>query len=454
MGALPSWRRIMTHPRAETESMIVPGGNAPLEGQGPFRVVVTHGPGVTLDLTAFLLDGQARVRTDDDMVFYNAPSAPGVTWQPPQTAAGGAELTLLVDPDRWPASVERVRIGLTVDGGTFGRVQDLAARVVDARGSVVADLDLSALEPRVDALIVGDVYRRGGQLKVRCEAAGFTDGLAGLARDVGVQVDEEPAAPAPVPTPPPTPAPTPTPSVGPPNFVKQLADQPPPAGASPIDLRKHKVAVALVKNQLDGLVFRVVLAIDASGSMDPLFSRGTVQRSVERMVPIADLLDDNHEMEVWYFGSRPARADSVRVASMGDYVTHTKKARKKAGWRNEEPKLMDEVIGWVTATPSPYPTLVLAWSDGGIYRGDQILDILVQSSSKPIFWMWLGLGRANYAVLQRLDQVTGGVVDNAGFIEIDDIDSMADDELYGRIFPFVRQWYADATAAGVITPPR
>jgi len=54
-------------------------------------------------------------------------------------------------------------------------------------------------------------------------------------------------------------------------------------------------------------------------------------------------------------------------------------------------------------------------------------------------------------VLARLDSVSGGVVDNAGFIPIDDIDRYPDDVMYGEIFgSFVRPWVDAATAAGVL----
>jgi hypothetical protein len=65
--------------------------------------------------------------------------------------------------------------------------------------------------------------------------------------------------------------------------------------------------------------------------------------------------------------------------------------------------------------------------------------------------MFLGLGRSDYGVLARLDDVSGGVVDNAGFIPIDDIDRYPDSDLYGQIFgTFVKPWVAAATAAGVL----
>ncbi|GAA0941901.1 VWA domain-containing protein [Virgisporangium aurantiacum] len=409
---------------------LVRGQNAPLGGAAPYTVVVTHDPGPEVDLTGFLLGEDRRVVNEDGMVFYNQPALdgyPGVSWR--AAAAGRHELVL--DPSFWPADLVRVRVGVTVTGGTFGGVRGLAAHVTDASGAVVATLDLGAPD-RQDALIVAEVYRHGGGLKVRCVGDGFTDGLHGLATDAGITVaeDDEPAPAA---------------------LNSRVNLTKPAADAPKIDLRKYEVSVALTKNDLADRTFRVVLAIDASGSMKAMYRNGTVQRSLERMVAIADVLDDDGRMEVWFFGDFPVRSAPATVGTMGDYVEANAAAKKKAEGGNYEPRVMKEIVDWTQAEPSPYPTLVLFWSDGGVHAEKKIVETLVKSSRLPIFWMFLGLGRAEYGVLARLDNVTGGVVDNAGFIPIDDIDRYPDADMYGQIFGnFVKPWVAAATAAGVL----
>lgn len=448
-------------------TVLTPGANMPLNGDGPYTVHVSHRTGPDVDLTAFLLQANSKVRDDGDMVFYNQNERinDGAEWRQPTNNGGVTTHTLVVSPAKWPSTIERVRIALTVDNNTFGNVDDLQAELVDASGVTIANFDLSKRGPE-NAFIVGEIYRRNGQLKVRCESAGFSNGLAGLGTHAGVVIEDEPA-PSPQST-----APAPI------SLVKRLAETPPPANAPTVDLRKHKLAVVLVKNNLDAKVFRIVLLIDASGSMYHLFAdRGShatqggglfgrkkttsqptgglpsvVQCSFERMVPVADLLDDNHEMEVWFFGTRPKRSESVTVDTMEGYIQRNWKDKEAAGWDNVEPLVMQEVIDWVKQNPSPYPTVVLAWSDGGVGNARAIERKLIDSSSMPIFWMWLGLGTgANYGILERLDNIEGGVVDNCGFFAIDDIERMSDEDLYGKIFAFVSKWHREATAAGVIT---
>ncbi|MFF5233848.1 VWA domain-containing protein [Dactylosporangium sp. NPDC000521] len=467
-----------------TVAILARGQNTALPVAASYTVEVSHSTGPEVDLVAFLLDETGRAPGDEAMVFYNQPGGAGARWVPPQTVAGVTRHRLEVTPGGWSGTTVRVRIGLTVADGTFAAVPGLRASVHGPSGELYA-LDLGTPDVQ-DALIVGDVYRHRDAIKVRCVGDGFTDGLRGLVTDAGLTVDDEPAAPvgfapppapaasvgfappppaaaavgfAPPPAPPPAaaapvgfappPAPSPAAPVGL-TKAKQISLAKPASGASSVDLRKYAVAVSLVKSGLDGRTFRVVLAIDCSGSTKKLFRTGVMQRSLERMVVIADLLDDNGEMEVWFFGDYPVRSAPVRVAGAHDYLDRQAADKKRAEGGNFEPRVMKEILDWTAAEPSPHPTLVLFWSDGGVHAEKQITELLVRSSDRPVYWMFLGLGVADYGVLARLDNVRGGLVDNAGFIPIDDIDQFSDDDLYGQIFSFVSRWHTAAAAARIL----
>jgi stress response protein SCP2 len=429
---------------AVTVANLARGQNTALPPAASYTVVVSHATGPEVDLVAFLLDEDGRAPGDDAMVFYNQPDGAGARWLPTETAGGITRHRLEVTPGGWAGQTARVRIGLTVAGGTFATVAGLHAAVHGPSGALYA-LDLGTPEVQ-DALIVGDVYRHRDAIKVRCVGDGFTDGLRGLITDVGLTVDDEPAAAQSSPTPPTSPGPAVTLTK-----AQQISLAKPAAGAPSVDLRKYAVAVSLVKSGLDARTFRVVLAIDCSGSTKKLFRSGVMQRSLERMVVIADLLDDNGEMEVWFFGDFPVRSAPVRTTDAHDYLERQAADKKRAEGGNFEPRVMKEILDWTAAEPSPHPTLVLFWSDGGVHAEKQITELLVRSSNRPVYWMFLGLGVADYGVLARLDNVRGGVVDNAGFLPIDDIDLLSDEDLYGQIFgTFVSRWHTAAATAGIL----
>ena len=147
------------------------------------------------------------------------------------------------------------------------------------------------------------------------------------------------------------------------------------------------------------------------------------------------------------------RSAPVRTTTAPGYLERQAADKKRAEGGNFEPRVMKEILDWAAAEPSPHPTLVLFWSDGGVHAEKQITELLIRSSNRPVYWMFLGLGVADYGVLARLDNVRGGMVDNAGFLPIDDIDLLSDDDLYGQVFgTFVSRWHSAAAAAGILHP--
>ncbi|MFP8964255.1 TerD family protein [Streptomyces nanhaiensis] len=185
------------------------GANVPVPADS-VRVEVgwRTGPGVPdVDASALLLTSSGRVRSDGDLVFYNqARHASGAVRHEGKRPAGGTVTdTLAVDLARLGPAVEKVVVAASADGGDFGRVPGLCIRVLDAgSGAELARFD--SRDATVEtAFVLGELYRRQGAWKFRAVGQGYDSGLAGLATDFGITVDEPqappsrplPAAPAP-----------------------------------------------------------------------------------------------------------------------------------------------------------------------------------------------------------------------------------------------------------------
>ncbi|MEU7415503.1 CAP domain-containing protein [Streptomyces antibioticus] len=161
-------------------SELVPGGNLPL----PSGTLTVRVPG-PFDVCALVTDDDGRVRGDADFVFYNQPSAPGLRLD-------GDTLTL--DPGRLRAGATRVTVvvGAAEPGTPLGRLPAPVLQVTDARGRPLARF--APARPRQETvLLLAEVYRRGGVWKLRALGQGYAEGLAGLARDFGVDVLEDTA---------------------------------------------------------------------------------------------------------------------------------------------------------------------------------------------------------------------------------------------------------------------
>ncbi|CAM5576566.1 transport-associated protein [Streptomyces abikoensis] len=233
---------------------MTPGSNIPLSVA---RVTVDVTAPVRLDVSGLLLTADGKVRSDDDFVFYNQPSGPGVAHR---AASGGAPDAITVDTAAVPAGIEKIVVTASPDaqGQTFAGIEPTATVRNADDGSVLATFTPPRLGTET-ALVVVEVYRRAGAWKVRAVGQGYANGLAGIATDFGVSV-EEPAAPAPAPAPVPAPAAPvqpPAAAAQPPVAAPPMPAAPPappaPApGSGKVNLDKGRVS--LQKNQTVSLV--------------------------------------------------------------------------------------------------------------------------------------------------------------------------------------------------------
>ncbi|CAL9609773.1 TerD family protein [Streptomyces sp. NPDC090994] len=231
---------------------MTPGSNIPLSAA---RVTVDVAAPVRLDVSGLLLTADGKVRSDDDFIFYNQPTGPGVTYR---SGGGTAPDAITVDTSAIPPGIEKVVVTASPDaaGQTFQGIEPTATIRNADDGSVLATFTPPQLGSET-ALVIVEVYLRGGVWKARAVGQGYANGLAGIATDFGVSV-EEPAAPAAQPvTPPPAPAavqppppPVATPAAAPP--APPAAPAAPAPGAGKINLDKGRVS--LQKNQTVSLV--------------------------------------------------------------------------------------------------------------------------------------------------------------------------------------------------------
>ncbi|MEU5364386.1 TerD family protein [Streptomyces sp. NPDC005925] len=233
---------------------MTPGSNIPLSAA---RVTVDVAAPVRLDVSGLLLTADGKVRSDDDFIFYNQPAGPGVTYR---SGGGTAPDAITVDTGAVPPGIEKIVITASPDaaGQTFQGVEPTATLRDADDGSVLATFTPPQLGAET-ALVVVEVYLRGGAWKARAVGQGYANGLAGIATDFGVTVEEpaQSAAPAGAPAAPVRPPVTPpAPPVSAPQAPPVPAAPPAPPAAAPgtgkVNLDKGRVS--LLKNQTVSLV--------------------------------------------------------------------------------------------------------------------------------------------------------------------------------------------------------
>lgn len=159
----------------------------------------TDGQPFDLDASAIGVGADGKVVSDDFFVFFNnlASKDGSVKHQGDNlTGAGdGDDEKIDVALANVPANVDRVVVLVSIyqaaerGGQNFGQVQNASIRVVNqAGGSEIARYDLSEDASTETAMVFGELYRNGADWKFRAIGQGYSDGLAGIARNYGVNV--------------------------------------------------------------------------------------------------------------------------------------------------------------------------------------------------------------------------------------------------------------------------
>lgn len=158
----------------------------------------TDGSDVDLDANVFLLDGNGKVRSDADFIFYNQlKSACGSVEHMGDNLTGGDDgddEQIVIMLQEVPADVHKVAVTVTIydaeaNGQNFGMVSNAFIRVVDNNnGKEMLRYDLSVDSDTETAMIFAEVYRYRGDWKFKAIGQGFVGGLGPLARHFGVNI--------------------------------------------------------------------------------------------------------------------------------------------------------------------------------------------------------------------------------------------------------------------------
>lgn len=403
------------------------------------RVVLSVRTEAAVDVSALLVTGAGKVRSDADFVFFNQPVAPGVVLRV------GAAVALEISFAEVPAEIAQLRAVITLDDpdAAFGQFAAPVATVADSSGNVLYEYRIDGLGSE-SVVIALELYRRGVEWKVRAVGQGYAGGFAALVTDHGVRVDDAPASAEPQP-------------------AQDLPVRTVPGEAAlsfekrgKLDMRKREVAKVLISKDAWGIRARIVLVIDKTGSMVKQYRTEVVHRVVQRMIPVATQLDDNGALEAYLYALSFAKLPDITVAHGDEWAhtylhlsgTHAGIDYNEIGGRNDELPIMRDIIA--SLHPGDGPTLILFFTDGGFAKKREIAALMREAAQLPAFWQFIGLGRANYGLLRSLDEMTDRIVDNAGFFALDDIDKVDDGELYARLLGEFPDWLRAAKAAGIL----
>jgi tellurium resistance protein TerD len=184
------------------------GGNVSLTKEAPglkavsvglgWDVRSTTGTDFDLDASALGLADSHKILSDEYFVFFNNTSSPeGAIVHQGDNLTGegeGDDEVINVDLTTVPATIGSIVFPVSIyegdaRGQSFGQVRNAFIRVVDqATGTELTRYDLSEDASTETAMVFGELYRNGAEWKFRAIGQGYASGLAGIARDFGVNL--------------------------------------------------------------------------------------------------------------------------------------------------------------------------------------------------------------------------------------------------------------------------
>lgn len=158
----------------------------------------TDGADFDLDASAFMLNKNGKIVSDQHFIFYGALTSPCNSIEHTGdnlTGDGdGDDESIKIDLAAVPNTVERIVVGVTIHDASsraqnFGQVSNAFMRVVDGKSNEeVVRYDLSEDYSTETALIFGELYRHNNEWKFRAVGQGYEGGLNAMATNYGVNI--------------------------------------------------------------------------------------------------------------------------------------------------------------------------------------------------------------------------------------------------------------------------
>lgn len=222
-----------------------------------------------------------------------------------------------------------------------------------------------------------------------------------------------------------------------------------------IDLRKNvfdltkKAKIELEKKSLSDVKSQVVLVLDISKSMNPLFKNGVIQELVQRILGLALNFDDDGNIDVVLFGTNAYQVTPAKLENLDGYVENEILSNYKIIEATKYATALKLIKEKYQGNKSD-PVFVIFVTDGNNSDKKETTDLIIELSKESIFFQFVGIGKETFPYLNKLDELSGRFVDNAGFMHVDDIASINESSLYSSLLNEYPDWLKEASEKGIL----
>ena len=420
-----------------------------VDDTAPIILRFTRQSPIEMDISCFALDAAGKLINDDYMVFYNQSTSPCgqiqlTHYEATPSLNKGIQAEFEINLSKLSANVDSLFFVLSADT-SLNQIQFLEIGIWQQTQKAQADYQAADFAQQQASMLL-QLYRKNGVWRLANVAQGFNGGLAAIVQyfggDVAAEVVEDKNATA-----------NQTLSTAKINTSKVSLEKVMLQKAPKLVNLAKKASVSLEKRQLQQLTAKVALVLDATGSMNRQYKEGRVQEVVNRLLPLAVSFDDDQALDCWAFGEHSQYLGEVGLDNYEGFIDSI-----QGGWRkwelgsrtNNEAGVMEKVTQFYKDDGLDVPVYMLFISDGGVRDTRGISRIMTDAAKLPIFWQFVGLGGSSYGILKKLDDMTGRLVDNCSFFELDDLDDISEEALYENMLEEFPSWLKEATELGLI----
>ena len=419
-----------------------PLSNLAIDDTAPITLKFTRQSPIEMDISCFALDAAGKLINDDYMVFYNQPTSPCgqiklTHYESQPTVSKGIQAEFEVNLSKLATNIDSLFFVLSADT-PLNQIQSLEIGIWQQSQKAQAEYQAADFAQQQASMLM-QLYRKSGVWRVSNVAQGFNGGLAAIVQHFGGDVEEGSSQAAEA---------TATPVKAKPSLEKVMLEKAPKL----VNLAK-KATISLEKRQLQQLTAKVALVLDASGSMNRQYKQGRVQEVVNRLLPLAVSFDDDQALDCWAFARDPQYLGEIGLSNYEGFIDNA-----HGGWRkwalgpriNNEAEVMKAVTEFYQKDGLDVPVYILFISDGGVSDNRGITRVMTEAAKLPMFWQFVGLGGRGYGILKKLDDMTGRVIDNCDFFELDDLNDISEEALYENMLEEFPSWLKEAREIGLI----
>lgn len=182
---------------------------------------------------------------------------------------------------------------------------------------------------------------------------------------------------------------------------------------------------------------------------EALYKSGVIQRAIERLLGLALTFDDDGQIDLLLFGTNAYQLPAVTLDEIEGYVERVILAQYKIREAtNYAPPL--RLLLKKYPAPQSVPAFVIFVTDGSNADRPATTQVIRELSSEPVFIQFVGIGKEDFPFLHKLDELSGRLIDNAGFMRINDLEEIKEAELYDRLLNEFPHWLEKAREKRVL----